>query len=1176
MSGARNWTKDQSNAIYSRGGGLLVSAAAGSGKTAVLVERVIRRVCSEAVGCPIDRLLVVTFTNAAAAEMRERIAAALEKELAAHPQDAYLLRQQMLLPSADICTMDSFCSALVKTHFHAADVSPDFRILSDGESEALQREILKDCLQELYAQDTPALDFLTGVLTRGSNDGDLQETLLTLYTNAQAYPYPEHWLRSIPGQYDPTVPVQETAWGKVILREAKRRAEDCRYTLDSAVKALEAEPELADAYALLVSSDRAFLDALEARVDARDWDGVVDTLAAFRPLPLKGTPKGYKDHPAKMLFQQARTENKEKLRKLISLFPANAAEHREDMTRMQPAIQLLIDTVLRFSEKLFDAKKAENAYDFSDISHLALQLLVRIDPKTGAYARTPLAESLRAQYREILLDEYQDTNDEQEALFTALSDDETNLFCVGDIKQSIYSFRLAVPDLFLRRRAAACDYDGAHFPARITLSHNFRSRKAVCEGINRLFSQIMTKETCGIEYGETERLNPAASFPGEDPAVELHILEKDALDDPVFFAEPVHIAAYIRKLVDDGTPVSDGQEGQRPVRYGDICILMRSLSDYESYMRALELYGVPAYSQKNGGFFQMREIRTVVSLLEAINDPFADVPLCAALYSPIWGFTPDELAEIKMAGQGLPFYRKLTLTHTKKCERFLRDFERLHTLSTVLTPVELLREIYESTAFFAICGALPGGEDRKRNLLLLLQYAEEYGAHGKNSLSGFLRYLERLRSAVGAVESPSGVSEFANVVRILSIHKSKGLEFPVVILARCGSAFNEKELNKKMVLHPKLLLGCKVYDAAGARVYPSVPLEAVKLAKRADLRAEELRILYVAMTRAKERLVVVGQVGARMKSQTQLRAAAFALSDGKVRPSYVRDSNTYLSWILAAWMLHPDADWLRGASGCLQPADADAAFRLRVAYYDSLDLPEQTPKAVQTAAVNAEMLAELTRRLSFRYPYLALQNCPAKVSASALNEQSTQQAYFAQARPAFLGKGGLTPAMRGTATHTFVQFCDFAAAAADLEPEIQRLQTTGVLSQEEAEVLDRSALRGFFDSALFARMQRAASLERERKFTVLLPAGEFLGEMCPAAEESILLQGVMDCIFTEGGSLVLVDYKTDRVRKPEELVTRYREQMRAYARAAQQLYARRVDEIYLYSFSLGEAVSVNI
>ena len=502
MSTVRTWTPEQQNAISARGGGLLVSAAAGSGKTAVLVERVIRLVCDETAPCPLDRLLVVTFTKAAASEMRERIGKALEAELAKKPNSTYLLRQQMLLSSAQICTMDSFCSTLVKTYFHEADISPDFRILDDSERRAMEEETAQACLQTLYEDNSPAFQMLSGLLMQGANDRRLTDAVLDLYRYAQAYPDPEIWLQSIPSFYDEKTSLAETVWGKRILESAAVRVRDCVRLLKKALQLLETEPPLSEAYAPALQADLLFAQKLLDAVCTPDWDAAKRLTESYSADAFRRAPKGYTGNRTKEIVAALRKKVKNNFGKLQDLFPATETEHREDMHTLRPMVQVLIDTVLDFSARLLEAKRSENAYDFSDISHTALRLLVQRNTD-GGVSRTPLAESLRTQYKEILLDEYQDTNEAQELLFTALSDNERNLFCVGDVKQSIYGFRLAMPEIFLRRRAASADYDGIHFPARITLGNNFRSRKTVANGINYLFEQLMTEETCGVEYGET-------------------------------------------------------------------------------------------------------------------------------------------------------------------------------------------------------------------------------------------------------------------------------------------------------------------------------------------------------------------------------------------------------------------------------------------------------------------------------------------------------------------------------------------------------------------------------------------------------------------------------------------------------------------------------------------------
>lgn len=1175
----RIWTKDQQNAITARGGGLLVSAAAGSGKTAVLVERVIRLVCDENNPCSLDRLLVVTFTKAAASEMRERIGKALETELAKHPNSAYLLRQQMLLPAAQICTMDSFCNTLVKTYFHEADVSPDFRILDDSERRAMEEETAQSCLQTLYDGNTPAFQMLSGLLLQGANDRRLEEAVLDLYRYAQAYPDAELWLKSIPDFYDAQTPPAKTVWGKMILKHVVIQAEDCVRLILKALQLLESEPPLADAYAPALQADLCFANAILDAARTPDWDKTKDLTESYTAEAFHRAPKGYTGNRVKDTVAALRKKVKSIFGKLQEVLPATEAENAEDMRALRPMVQVLTDTVLDFSKRLLQAKQEENAYDFSDISHMALKLLVEIQAD-GSFHRTPLADTLRAQYTEILLDEYQDTNEAQEMLFTALSDHEQNLFCVGDVKQSIYGFRLAMPEIFLRRRAASFDYNGVHFPARITLGNNFRSRKTVANGINRLFEQLMTDATCGVEYGDTERLYASADYdPADDAPIELHLLPSGANGSDQIPPEATHIAQCIQDLIDENTTVTGKDGSSRPMRYGDICILMRSLSGGEKYFEALEAAGIPAFYQKKGGFFAMREIRVMVSLLETLNNPFDDVPLCACLFSPIWGFTPDDLAEIKMSSRDEPFFRKMANMDSEKCRRFLNDYNELHALSTVLTPAALLRTIYETTGFMAIAGAMPGGDNRKLNLLLLLRYAESYAENGKNSLSGFLRYLKRLRENEANVEAATGVSEYADVVRIMTIHKSKGLEFPVVFLAKCGASFNAADRRKPLLIHPKMKLGLKIYDRDGRRSYPSVPYIAAKLGIATDAQAEELRVLYVALTRAREQLILVGSGNARTSTQSIASSAANAvLGENGVPTAFVQNANNYLSWICAAWMKHPDAEALRKLAEYGGEREGKSDFHLRIVLPQETAKEERAEEEIHTAAaVDPALLRKLKTKIEYTYPYLPLRACPAKVSASALNARDDAFSFFAEAHPAFLGKGGMTPAMRGTATHAFAQFCDFAAAKQDLESEIRRLTDAGKLTKEDCEVLDRAALTTFLNSPLLARIEHADFVCREQKFTVFLPAEEVTGMKDAALQnEKVLLQGVMDCVFGENGSVVLLDYKTDRVRTPEELIERYTTQLRVYAYAAKQLFETEVREAYLYSFALGKAILVNI
>ncbi|MGN0571348.1 MAG: helicase-exonuclease AddAB subunit AddA [Candidatus Fimenecus sp.] len=1176
----RNWTPEQKNAIYARGGSVLVSAAAGSGKTAVLVERVIQMVCDSVHPVGLDRLLIVTFTKAAAAEMRERIGKALEDCLALDPENAYLLRQQILLPSAEICTMDSFCNALVKRQFHLLAISPDFRILDDSERRALEEETVSECIAELYEKGGEVFSCLSDLFLLGASDRALKDTILELYRYAQAYPFPEVWLSAVPTAYDPETPLVNTLWGKEICKYLSAQIGENLRVLENAVRMLGDEPALAESYLPALQTDLQYNRRIGDALSQNDWNTAKALIEDYAPARLSAAPRAYSGSAVKTAVTAMRDKAKKSLQGLPKYLPATTAEHKQDMQYLQPIVALLCETAAAFSEKLLEKKRAGNAFDFNDISHMALSLLTQRQAD-GTVVRTPLAVELSEKYEEILLDEYQDTNEAQDMLFSAISREERNLFTVGDVKQSIYGFRLAMPEIFMRRRAQYADFNGKIYPARITLDKNFRSRKNVAEGINYLFGQLMTEDTCGIDYLRSERLNPAAAFDAaEDESVELHLLHTTAQEENGSFPECQHIAETVRKILDSEMLVTDKNGERRRVRPRDICILMRSLTNGNRYLEALERVGVPAFYQKKGGFFSMREIRVMVSLLEILNNPLLDVPLCACLLSPIWGFTPDELAQINLHSHETVLFRRLRAFQSPKCRAFLADYEALKRLSTVQTPAALLRSIYAYTGFEAIAGAMAGGENRKLNLLLLLRYAEEYGEIGKNSLSGFLRYLEKLRENEENVEAATGVSEYADVVRIMTIHKSKGLEFPVVILAKCGAPFNRQDQIKKMLIHPDLLLGLKIYDRENRRTFESVPYIGTKLAIGASAQAEELRVLYVALTRAKEKLIFVGGGNGQRTTDGILKKSALAvLGETGVPAVYVREASCYLDWISAACMQHPQAAFLREAADVGTRENTVGGFDLKVLLPNEETPPETVVESEPTETVKPDeaLFAEIDRRVQFQYRDMPLAVCPGKVSASALNEAEHGFTYFAAAEPAFLGKSGLTPAERGTATHRFAEVCDFQNAKDDLESEILRLQHTGFLREEECDVLDREALHAFLHSDFLARLQNAERVYREQKFTVLFPANEVVPTLGNEfSDEQITVQGIIDCAFIENGEIVVVDYKTDRVKTAQELAERYIKQLSVYKRAAEELFCLPVKETLLYSFTLKRTVSVNI
>ena len=1170
----RTWTPDQKNAIEARGGTLLVSAAAGSGKTAVLVERVIQRLLDPVNGCDADRLLVVTFTKAAAAEMRERIAAALSARLAAHPDDARLLRQQMLLPCASICTIDSFCNDLVRENFHRLDLSPDYKIMDAGELTLLRGEAIDMALEEFYRENDPAFTELLELVRKGRDDTELTETVRRLYDYTQAYPFPEEWIENARALCRADLPETENPWMAEIRAYITEALAFAQQTAQGALNLLKAEPPLFEKYAPAFESDLAALSRVREALGG-GWDALCTAVNGVKFMRMPNAPKDYADSPVKAAAKESRDRVKDTVKKMQEAICADTAENAEDTAYLSPLLNKLFDLTLRFSAEYTRLKREKNAADFSDIEHMALSLLV--ERKGGQICRSPLARELSDRYAEILVDEYQDTNEAQDLLFRMLSREEKNLFFVGDVKQSIYRFRQAMPEIFLNRRNTLPPYEHENYPARITLGRNFRSRRGVTGMVNFLFSQLMSKPLGEMEYTAEEALVPAAAYPeSPSPDCELHLLDAgEKGDESAAVYEARYIAARINEMLRGGLTVQAGG-GTRPARRKDFCILLRGVKGRaDIYVKALARCGVPAWAELSGGFFDTTEIRTMLSLLRILDNPLQDVPLLSVLFSPIYGFTPDGAAALREIKRHTPLYRCMTQAAKQgdeKCAAFLSQLSFLRRLSATLPAETLLRRLYEETGYPALAQAMDGAEQRAANLQLLLSYAAKYEAAGHQGLTGFIRFIDRLEEQQAQLSAASAVSESADVVRVMSIHKSKGLEFPVCILANCAGAFNQSGRSQRLLLHAKLGAGLMRRDAGTLRLFSTIPHTAVRLAAERSEQSEELRVLYVALTRAREKLLLVMTA----KNPAQKLSALAATLDGQaaVPPFAVRGAKSYADWLLTAALRHPDAAALRALIPEREISLLEADFPLRAVVCPPP--PESEGDEAEPAwelPPDPALEAEIRRRVEYEYPYAALSRSVAKRAASSLGERELQFSMIGVSRPSFLEKEGLTPAERGTALHKFMQFSDYRRAGENPEAEVERLVQKGFLSETEGKAVDRKRIAAFFQSALAKRMLQSETLLREYKFTFFLPAGE-CDEGLPdtVAQEQVLVQGIADCVFVEDGNLVIVDYKTDRVSDETALAERYRAQLSVYRRALAECIGLPVGQTLLYSFHMGREI----
>lgn len=1168
----RNWTPAQRQSFTARGGSLLVSAAAGSGKTAVLVERVIRRITDPVNPVSVDRLLIVTFTRAAAAEMRQRLSDALAEKMAAEPENMLYARQQMLLPRAYISTIHGFCARLLKEFGSHTDLPVGFRVAEEGQTALLETEALDRVLEQNYRQRDPAFLALATQLCNNKNDWGLRETVQEVYRFMQAQPFPQRWLQQQMNAYTAVTPLEQTPWMEPVRREADRVLERVIHYVDSAsaiATAVEIPPYL-DA----VLQDAKAFRLLRERLPDLSYGELQASLSGLCLTALGRVSKP--DAVQKEGMEQVkelRKLAKKRLDKLQALLPHTESECRADLAAMAPLVDALCRLVRQYDATFTELKRRQKWLDYNDLEHQCLRLLV--DAETGR--PTPLAREISRRFTEIMVDEYQDTNAAQDALFTAVSRDGTNLFMVGDIKQSIYGFRQAMPEIFTDRRDAYNPYDeGAEqFPATITLGNNFRSRRGVTDTVNYLFQQMMTRQWGGVDYDERERLECSAVYPEGDPVTEWMLLDKeDAVGITEVQAEARQIAARIHRLMGEMT-VSDKGE-QRPLCYRDICILMRKRNAMSVFTKELTRLGIPVAADNSEDFFATPEVSVVLSLLRVIDNPLREVELTAVMLSPLYGFTPDDLAAIKVqAGRYTPLYAAVEQVAADSTDprlagrltAFLADLRRFRTLAVTLPADRLLETVYRDTAIEAVYSARSGGNQRVANLQQLDRIVRGYEQGDYRGLSAFVRYLDRMEESGKTLSGGNTLRQEG--VRLMTVHGSKGLEFPVVFAARLCGQRSHKDAAKRVLLHATAGIGMKLVDEEENEQHNPLPHTGVMLARQQDEQAEELRIWYVALTRAREKLILVHSA---KEPEKLLEKLEWELSDREqLWSDTVISARCPGDALLAAALRHPDFRPLRVAPRAPVLADATPwQIHLRPPLDEETLLEELRP----AAEVDETLAATLRQRRDYRYPYADLFGVPAKLAASQLSHQKMSRDHIGVSRPAFLQSEGLTPAQKGTAMHTFMQYADYARAAVDVTAEAERMAQAGFLTRQQADSLNTDRLTAFFGGDLYRRMAAAQQVWREYDFAVTVSAGTLTDLPDAVASEQVLVQGIADCVFAEKDGLVLVDYKTDKVTSAAQLADRYRSQLTFYKQALENILARPVKEMLLYSFHLEEVVAV--
>ena len=1185
---AEKLTNEQQSAVDSRERSLLVSAAAGSGKTKVLVERLFSYVERE--GANLDDFLIITYTRAAASELRGKIAKALNERMERDPGN-YHLRQQMLrVYRADIKTVDAFCTSLLRENCHLLGedarghaLRPDFRVLDENEAEVLRGRMLARTLEDFYDHLTSGGALLADTLGAGRDDSALEQLVLELHAKLQAQPYEDKWLdaqrafwRAVPEK------IEDTPYGKILLNEVRRKARHCKSLLQRAAQEMCANDALNKKYAPAFLDASYQLEALEGKI-AQGWDAARGVTIAFpRLAAVKDSDGGEMKARMKGLWDNC----KETVKGFAELFAASSDEAVEDLRTMAPAMLALIDLTADFSRRYNEEKRRRNAADFSDQEHEAIRLLVAENGEP-----TELAALVSTRYREIMVDEYQDTNEVQNRIFDAISCKGENLFTVGDVKQSIYRFRLADPRIFLQHYntwppLAAAD---EHESAKLLLSRNFRSRREVLEATNFVFRNVLSREMGELDYGEDEMLRPGASYAESSVCgAEFHLLDLPTQTGEhrvrASEAEAAFVADYIRNMLSSRFPVQDDKTRElRPVREEDIVILMRSPSTrLLDYRRALESRGIRCAADAGEDFFASMEIAVLFSFLQVIDNPRQDVPLIAVLRSPLFGFVPDELAALRSQQRTGDFYDALLLSEDGHSKAFLAVLRSLRDSAAHLSVRELLSEIYRKCNVLGVFGAMHRGAERKENLLAFLELSEDFASAGRQGLFDFVRTLrEQLASGEAAAMQTTHAS---SGVRIMSIHKSKGLEFPVVILSDLARRFSNMDFQSSVLVHPQLGLGPVCVDTQRHIQYPTIARQALERTLRREAKAEELRVLYVAMTRAKEKLVMVhtqANAGGRV-------ADLMALSDCPVLPEAVDSGKCMGDWIMLPLLQRSEAGALRAFAG----QNSEGRFFTEetpwtVCVHDGLQFAapvQQSDAAAEERAPQREELPADFAALSYRYPYAEQTAFPAKLTATqlkgrAIDEEISENTTLPPrlrnlCKPKFLaGKTALTGAERGTALHLVMQDLDFFCEPNEqsVRAQIEAMRAQRKLTEEQANAVDVHAIVQFLRSDLAARIRKSEQVEREYRFSLLRPVRDFSSL---DADDSVLLQGVVDCFIEEDGELVVVDFKTDHVSRAQldERAEHYRPQLEAYSMALTRVMGKKVKEKVLYFFSAGEEV----
>ena len=1264
------FTEDQQRVIDLRNCNILVSAAAGSGKTAVLVERIVELVsgsgCDSARAVDIDRLLIVTFTNAAAAQMRERITKALSDRVEAEPDNEHIKKQLMLIHNAKIMTIHSFCLYLIKNHFNDIGLDPDFRTADEGEIRLLKQEVLSELLEEQFALGRQEFTDCVEYFAYDGREKRLEELIEQLYTFSGSYPFPEKWLRQHRMDYhvETFEELVKTEWFAGMMQEISALLQECKEQEKAALKMCE-EPDGPYFYAAELEQDQELIAGLEQElasvvqtasepeqsVASAEMDSSV-AKDAFEALAARVQGISYarmapkKDDSVSAEKRELVKAMRERVKSLLGTlsekyFASGPKQWLAECRQADAALCELVDLALLFGERLTEKKREKNLLDFEDMEHLALQILLK-EEENGQMVPSDTALEYREQFVEILIDEYQDSNLVQEFLLQSISgedDGRFNRFMVGDVKQSIYKFRLARPELFLEKFATYQKEDGNC--VRVDLKQNFRSRHEVTDCVNDLFLQLMHRELGGVEYDADAALYPAAQFPEADGEaadarekdVALGGEEKQGSAVPVSTAceasiarspyepelciaaisgekgedpkelEAKMIAGKIREIVGK-LPVRDSESGQlRPARYQDIVILLRTTSGWdETFKKILEENAIPVFVTSKTGYFAATEVQTVLNFLRVLNNPLQEIPLFGVLKSVLFGFSDAQLATLRAldetgkrclydcvklaAGEGESVEGSVgygsgsngaDASLREKCCSFLSFLNRYREYAVYLPIHKLMEQFLEETGYLYTVSALPGGVQRRINVEMLLTRAESFEKTSYSGLFHFIRYMEQLEKYDIDYGETGASDENADVVRIMSIHKSKGLEFPVCFVSGLSKRFNRQDSVAPVLMDMDLGLAIDWVDPTARIRHTTLKKNVLARKLNADSMGEELRVLYVALTRAEEKLILTGTCKEDKLPREDAVQGAYGYSALRLQ-----EASSYYDLVLPAWQSVG-----RRLQICTQEELLQAELvRASLGYNSRQKLFEEAGKEPEAAEL------ALCERLQKPYAHENLAGLFVKTTVSELKKEGMQEeaaeglTLFPEEEvvpylPQFVREQEETVSgtTRGSAYHRLLEIFPFERqetwTAAKIRTVIEECKADRRLSEEYAAAINVYKIRAFLQTPLAARMAKAARsnrLHREQPFVLGLSANRLNTDF--PEDETVLIQGIIDVYLEEEDGIVLADYKTDLVKDPKELILRYRVQLDYYEEALVRLTGKCVKEKLIYSFGLEQEITL--